>query len=79
MFVWLKLISKKNDKNAEQKIEVLNMLKYFKTHTSRSHKSQRLFLIKDYFTLRDLEAFQANSIHLKAWLDFINRWNKLKI
>ena len=59
--------------------DVLSMLNYFKTHTSRSHKSQRLFLIKDYFTLRHLEAFKAESIHHKAWLDFINKWNKLKI
>lgn len=59
--------------------DVLNMLQYFKTHTSRSHKSQRLFLIKDYFTLCDLEAFKIDSIHYKVWLDFLNRWNKLKI
>lgn len=65
--------------SVQSREDVLNMLQYFKTHTSRSHKSQRLFLIKDYFTLRDLEAFKADSIHYKAWLDFINRWNKLKI
>jgi hypothetical protein len=59
--------------------DVLNMLNYFKTHASRSHKSHRLFLIKDYFILRDLEAFKANSIHHKVWLDFLNKWNKLKI
>ena len=59
--------------------DVLNMLKYFKTQTSRSHKSDRLFLIHDYFTLRDLEAFKSDSIHFKVWLDFMNKWNKLKI
>ena len=31
--------------------DVLNMLEYFKKHTSRSYKSQRLFLIPDYFAL----------------------------
>lgn len=59
--------------------DVLKMLNYFKTHTSRSHKSQRLFLIKDYFSLRLLEAFKSDSIHHKAWLDFLKRWNKLMI
>uniref|UniRef100_UPI0023F45955 LAGLIDADG homing endonuclease n=1 Tax=Cyathus jiayuguanensis TaxID=380660 RepID=UPI0023F45955 len=54
--------------------DILNMLNYFKTHTSRSHKSQRLFLIEDYFTLRELGAYKANSIHHKAWNDFINKW-----
>lgn len=65
--------------SVQSREDVLKMLKYFKTHTSRSHKLQRLFLIQDYFTLRDLEAFKADSIHSKAWLDFMNRWNKLKI
>ena len=55
------------------------MLNYFKLHTSRSSKSQRLFLIKDYFTLRELKAFKADSIHHKVWLDFLSKWNKLKI
>jgi len=59
--------------------DVLKMLNYFKTHTSRSHKSHRLFLIKDYFTLSDLKAFKIDSIQYKAWLDFLNKWNKLKI
>lgn len=59
--------------------DVLNILNYFKYHTSRSHKSQRLFLIKDYYTLRELKAFKAESIHQKVWLDFLNKWNKLKI
>jgi hypothetical protein len=49
------------------------MLEYFKKHTSRSGKSQRLFLIPDYFALRDLEAFKSNSIHSKAWSDWINK------
>ena len=55
------------------------MLNYFKTHAIRSQKSHRLFLIKDYFFLRDLKAFKKNSFHHKAWSDFLNKWNKLKI
>ena len=59
--------------------DILNMLNYFKLHTSRSSKSQRLFLIKYYFTLRELKAFKADSIHHKVWLDFLSKWSKLKI
>jgi len=59
--------------------DILNMLNYFKTHVSRSHKSHRLFLIKDYFVLVDLKAFKENSIHHKAWSDFLSKWNKVKI
>lgn len=59
--------------------DVLNILAYFKTHMSRSQKSHRIFLIKDYFTLRDLKAFKDDSIHHKAWLNFLNKWNKMKI
>lgn len=65
--------------SVQSREDVLNILKYFKTHTSRSHKSHRLFLIPDYFTLLSLKAFKSNSIHFKAWLDFWNKWNKLKI
>jgi hypothetical protein len=65
--------------SVQSREDVLNMLNYFKTHTSRSHKSQRLFLIYEYFTLKDLKAFKADSIHYKAWLNFLNKWNKLKI
>lgn len=65
--------------SVQSREDVLKMLNYFKTHTSRSHKSHRLFLIKDYFTLSDLKAFKIDSIQYKAWLDFLNKWNKLKI
>jgi hypothetical protein len=65
--------------SVQSRLDVLSILDYFKIHTSRSHKSHRLFLIRDYFVLYDLEAFKLDSIHYKAWLDFINKWNKLKI
>ena len=59
--------------------DIQNIIKYFKTNTIRSHKSHRLFLIQDYYVLSKLKAFKHNSIHYKAWLDFMNKWNKLKI
>lgn len=65
--------------SVQSREDILNMLNYFKIHTSRSHKSQRIFLIKDYFTLYQLKAFKIDSIYYKAWLDFLSKWNKLKI
>lgn len=59
--------------------DVLMMLNYFKTHPSRSHKAQRLYLINDYLALYTLKAYNVESIHHKAWLDFLGKWNKLKI
>ncbi len=59
--------------------EVLAKLDYFKSSGCRSHKSKRFFLIKDYYTIREIEAFKADSIHHKVWLDFINKWDNLKI
>jgi len=58
---------------------ILNVLDYFKTSKCRSHKSHRFFLIKEYYYLRDLNSFKEDSIHYKAWLAFMVKWNKLKI
>jgi LAGLIDADG endonuclease len=56
--------------------DVLAMLDYFKTHTMRSHKSHRLHLIYDYYVLHDLQAYKPDSIHNKAWQDFMAKWSK---
>jgi hypothetical protein len=63
-YVWF--ISSKSD--------ILNMLEYFKTNPSRSHKLARLTLVNQFYTLKDLKAHQDTSntpLH--------NRWNVLKI
>lgn len=65
--------------SVQSREEILNIFKYFKKNVIRSHKSHRLFLIQDYFVLRELRAFKPLSIHHKAWQDFMNKWNKLKI
>jgi len=68
--------------SVQSREDILNMLNYFindAKHISRSHKSQRIFLIKDYFNLYQLKAFKIDSIYHKAWLDFLSKWNKLKI
>jgi hypothetical protein len=65
--------------SVQSREDIINIIKYFKTNTIRSHKSHRFFLIHDYFVLCDLRAFKPLSNHHKAWRDFMNKWNKLKI
>jgi len=60
--------------SVQSREDVLMMLDYFKASTFRSNKSKRFFLIKDYFSLRDLEAFKPESVYHKAWLNFMNKW-----
>lgn len=58
---------------------ILQMLDYFKVNKCRSHKSQRFYLVEEYFKLRDLSAFKPESPHHKVWKIFIKKWDKLKI
>nr|YP_010714063.1 LAGLIDADG homing endonuclease [Fuscoporia gilva]WDD39626.1 LAGLIDADG homing endonuclease [Fuscoporia gilva] len=58
--------------------DIIYIKNYFKGKC-RSYKSHRFFLIENYYNLYDLNAFKPDSIHHKAWLAFINKWNKLKI
>jgi hypothetical protein len=59
--------------------DVMVIKDYFKSSTFRSHKSQRFFLIEDYYNLYNLKAFKPESIHHKAWLYFLDKWRKLMI
>ena len=63
----------------QSKKDVMVMLDYFKSSTFRSHKSQRFFLIEEYYNLYNLKAFKHDSIHHKVWLDFLDKWEKLMI
>jgi len=65
--------------SVQSRPDVLNMLVYFNTHSSRSHKSQRINLIKKYYVLYDLDAYKQANIHHKSWLHFLNKWNNVKI
>ena len=58
--------------------DILKMTYYFKGKC-RSHKSKRFFLVDLYYSLRDLRAFNAESIHHKAFKSFLKKWQKLKI
>ena len=57
---------------------ILKMQEYFKGKC-RSHKSQRFFLVNEYYRLLDLKAYKENSIHQKIWNIFTEKWKKLKI
>ena len=54
---------------------------FFKSYlfkfTSRSNKKKRLFLIDNYYYLKDLRAYKASvdSPLSKAWISFNNKWN----
>ena len=51
---------------------------YLLKYPSRSNKKQRLFLTNQYFLLKNQKAYSAlpNSLLIKAWLAFNNKWNK---
>jgi len=59
--------------------DIFKFLEYFKSSTFKSHKSKRFFLIKDFYALYEFKAFKTESVHHKAWLAFMNKWNKLMI
>jgi len=66
----------------QKRESIMEILEYFKICPSKSIKSHRLHLIKEYYHLRDLSAFNASpdSSFYKAWLNFNEKWNsKLKI
>nr|ABY83873.1 endonuclease [Cucumis metuliferus] len=65
--------------SVESRKDVLILLDYFKSSTFRSHKSRRFFLIEEYYSLYDLKAFNPSSLNHKAWLAFLDKWNKLMI
>lgn len=60
--------------SVQSRKDVLIILDYFKQVNFRSKKSARFFLINEYYTLRDMEAFKLDSIHYKAWLAFMHKW-----
>jgi ubiquinol-cytochrome c reductase cytochrome b subunit len=56
--------------------DIEQFLNYLKVVPSRSHKRQRLFLVKKFFELNKLKAYSypIDSALYKAWLDFDNKW-----
>lgn len=63
--------------NIQSKEDVLSILDYFKECPSRSIKRKRIFLIKDFYNLKDIKAYKSpnNSALQKAWAKFIKNWD----
>jgi len=59
--------------------DILNFLEYFENHIFRSNKSKRFFLIKEYFKLRGLKAYQEENLNNKAWVNFLNKWHGIHL
>jgi len=61
----------------QKRESIMEILEYFKICRSKSIKSHRLHLIKEYYNLKDLSAFKASpdSSLFKAWLNFNEKWN----
>jgi hypothetical protein len=64
--------------SVSKKIEIINLLDYFKLYPSRSAKHNRFKAIPRYFELRTLKAHLATktSILGKEWIKFISKWEK---
>jgi hypothetical protein len=62
-------------------IQARNDIEIFQSYILKcpcfSNKKQRLFLIDQYFELKDLKAYSAlpHSVLGKAWVKFNNKWN----
>lgn len=60
----------------QSKSDILNFLNYIKIVPSRSHKRQRIFLVKQFFDLKQIQAYNCDtsSTLYKAWVYFDNKW-----
>jgi Cytochrome C and Quinol oxidase polypeptide I/LAGLIDADG endonuclease len=61
----------------QDKEDILFFIYYIKNCPNRSIKRQKLFLINQYYELKDIKAYQAedNTAKFKAWEKFIEKWN----
>lgn len=61
----------------QDKETILFFLNYFKICPSRSIKRKRLFLVRQYYELKEIKAYKAeeNSAKYKAWKIFTEKWN----
>ena len=60
--------------SVQSRIDILRVKDSF-IKGCRSNKSKRMFLIEDYYRLKDLKAYKEDSIFYKPWLNFIHKWN----
>ena len=57
------------------KVEILNILEYFKCCPLRSHKLHRSHMIKKFYSLRDLKIYNSSLSVENIWLAFQKKWN----
>ncbi len=62
----------------QSRVDLMNMLDYFKWCPLRSAKNRRLQLVNKFYQLYDLRAFQVNSPYHLSWQHLVNDW-KVKI
>ncbi len=60
--------------SVQSKEDIIKMQEYFRNYPSRSHKSNRIFLINEYFRLYNLRAYREDSDFYKIWCNFIKEW-----
>lgn len=62
----------------QKKYDIDFFKSYLQKYPSRSNKKQRLFLIDEYYTLKDLKAYcaPAETPLAKAWTNFNNKWRR---
>jgi ubiquinol-cytochrome c reductase cytochrome b subunit len=70
----------------QSEIDIENFINYVKVVPSRSHKRQRIFLVKQFFELKKIKAYKSESSSpnglaeapttplYKAWLNFDKKW-----
>lgn len=63
----------------QSRLDILNMYNYFKDCPSRSHKAEKIYLIKRYYELFDLQAYHPDNLLHKVWQDFLAKWNRNKL
>jgi hypothetical protein len=63
----------------QSKEDVLSFLKYINNCPSRSIKRKRLFLVKQYYELKEMKAYKSEetTAKFKAWKRFVEKWNSL--
>lgn len=63
--------------SVQSKDNIFSFLNYIKNCPSRSIKRNRLFLVNQYYELKEIKAYLAeeNSAKYKSWKNFVEKWN----
>lgn len=61
--------------SVQSRADIIRVSEYFKSFC-RSNKSNRFFMLDQYFELRDIKAFKPDSVYHDKWLTFKLEWSK---